>query len=225
MRNRRLVVVLGAAALLLSARPGVAAGQPQELPAKIVTLGGRAELSRKSAPAWAAAMLGDELVDGDGVRTLGGRLTVRTASGQVLRLAPRTQVFFPQGAAPAASGPARVRMDGGRLWAAVLPNSPAAAQLEIQAGPVTITARGGGAGVTMNADGSVHVAAYHGAVTCAGAGWARALAEDQELLVPPTGAPTAEVARLKRDKRDADWLRWNEQQDAAGGYGGRRVDK
>lgn len=225
MRNRWLVGTLGAAILVLCAPPGRAVAQPQELPAKIVTLAGRAELSRRSAPAWAAAALRDELLDGDGVRTLGGRLTLRMASGQVLRLGPRTQVFFAGGAAPAEGGPTRARMDGGRLWMSVLPNSPVSTHIQLRAGPVTITAGGGGAGITVNPDGSVLVGAYHGSVACAGAGWARALAEDQELLVPAGEAPKKDVVKLKRDKRDAGWLKWNEQQDLAGGYGSRRVEK
>ena len=40
------------------------------------------------------------------------------------------------------------------------------------------------------------------------------------LLVPPVGAPK-ETGRLKREKRDAEWAKWNEQQDRAGGYGAR----
>jgi hypothetical protein len=77
----------------------------------------------------------------------------------------------------------------------------------------------------MNPDGSVLVGVYHGSVTCAGAGWERALGEDQELLVPAAGAPKKEVVKLKRDKRDVEWLKWNEQQDLAGGYGARRPEK
>ena len=78
---------------VFGAWPCLAAAQPQELPAMIATLGGRAELSRKSGP-WAAAALRDELSAGDAVRTIGGRLTVLTASGQALRLGARTQIVF-----------------------------------------------------------------------------------------------------------------------------------
>jgi ferric-dicitrate binding protein FerR (iron transport regulator) len=199
--------------------PCLAAAQPQELPAKIATLGGRAELSRKSAP-WAAAALRDELSAGDGVRTIAGRLTVRTASGQALRLGARTQIVFTAGDVPVTPGPTRVRMDGGLLWISVMPNSPLSTHIEVRAGPVTVAVRGGGATIGMNPDGSVVVAVYHGAVTVSGEGWQRALAQDQELLVPPVGAPK-ETGRLKREKRDAEWAKWNEQQDRAGGYGAR----
>jgi ferric-dicitrate binding protein FerR (iron transport regulator) len=199
--------------------PCLAAAQPQELPAKIVTLGGRAELSRKSAP-WAAAALRDELSAGDGVRTIAGRLTVRTASGQSLRLGARTQIIFAADDAPAAPGPTRLRMDGGLLWVSVMPNSPLSTHIEVRAGPATVTARGGGVSIGMNPDGSVVVAVYHGAVSVSGEGWQRALTQDQELLVPPVGAPK-ETGKLKREKRDAEWAKWNEQQDRAGGYGAR----
>jgi ferric-dicitrate binding protein FerR (iron transport regulator) len=220
-RERRLLLF----ALIMAvfgAWPCVAAAQPQELPAKIATLGGRAELSRKSAP-WAAAALRDELSAGDGVRTIAGRLTVRTASGQSLRLGARTQIVFAADDAPVTPGPTRLRMDGGLLWASVLPNGPLSTHIEVRAGPATVTARGGGASIGMNPDGSVVVAVYHGAVTVSGEGWQRPLTQDQELLVPPVGAPR-EIGKLKREKRDAEWAKWNEQQDRAGGYGA-RVEK
>ena len=72
----------------------------------------------------------------------------------------------------------------------------------------------------MNPDGSVAVSVYHGAAMVSGEGWQRPLAQDQELVVPPAGAPK-ETGALKRDKRDAEWVKWNEQQDRAGGYGAR----
>ena len=199
--------------------PCLAAAQPQELPATIATLGGRAELSRKSAP-WAAAALRDELSAGDGVRTIAGRLTVRTASGQSLRLGARTQLVFAADNAPVTPGPTRLRMDGGLLWVSVMPNSPVSTHIEVRAGPATVTARGGGATIGMNPDGSVLVAVYHGGVMVSGQGWQRALTQDQTLLVPPVGAPK-ETGNLKREKRDVEWAKWNEQQDGAGGYGSR----
>ena len=71
-RERRLLLFAFITVLLCAmitavfgAWPCLAAAQPQELPAQIVTLGGRAELSRKSGP-WAAAALRDELSAGDG---------------------------------------------------------------------------------------------------------------------------------------------------------------
>jgi ferric-dicitrate binding protein FerR (iron transport regulator) len=217
-RERRLLLCAVLAAVF-GASPWLAGAQPQELPAKIATLGGRAELSRKSAP-WAAAALRDELSAGDGVRTIAGRLTVRTASGQSLRLGARTQIVFAADDAPVTPGPTRLRMDGGLLWVSVLPNSPLSTHIEVRAGPATVTARGGGVSIGMNPDGSVVVAVYHGAVTVSGEGWQRALTQDQALIVPPVGAPV-ETRKLKREQRDAAWAKWNEQQDQAGGYGAR----
>jgi hypothetical protein len=206
---------------VFGAWPCLAAAQPQELPAQIVTLAGRAELSRKSGP-WAAAALRDELSAGDAVRTIGGRLTVLTASGQALRLGARTQIAFAGDDAPVTPSPTRVRMDGGLLWVAVMPNGPLSTHIELRVGPATVTARGGGVTVGTNPDGSVLVAVYHGGVTVSGEGWQRALTQDQRLLVPPVGAPK-ETGLLKREKRDAEWAKWNEQQDGAGGYGARIV--
>ena len=203
--------------------PCLAAAQPQELPAQIVTLGGRAELSRKTGP-WAAAALRDELSAGDAVRTIAGRLTVLTASGQALRLGARTQIVFAGDDAPVTAGPTRLRMNGGLLWVSVMPSSPPSTHIEVRAGPATVTAGGGGATIGMNPDGSVLVAVYHGGVMVSGQGWQRALTQDQALLVPPVGAPK-ETVLLKRERRDAEWAKWNEQQDGAGGYGARIVVK
>jgi hypothetical protein len=114
-------------------------------------------------------------------------------------------------------------MDGGLLWIAVKPASPPATQITVRAGPATVSVRGGGASVAMNADGSVTVAVYHGATAVAAAGWQRDLAQDQQVVIPPSGPPK-EIVPLKREKRDAEWAKWNEQQDRAGGFGA-RVEK
>jgi len=213
------VLLCGMITVVFGVWPRRAAAQPQELPAKIATLGGRAELSRKGGP-WAAAALRDELSAGDAVRTIAGRLAVLTGSGQSLRLGAHTQIVFAADAGPATAGPTQLRMNGGLLWVAVMPNSPPPTHIEVRAGPATVTARGGGATIGMNPDGSVRVAVYHGGVTVSGEGWQRALVQDQTLLVPPVGAPV-ETGLLKREKRDAEWAKWNEQQDRAGGYGAR----
>src|SRR5262245_17523972 len=215
--RRRLSLALATAVFVTW--PSVTASQPQEGPAMIATLAGHAELSRQQGP-WMPAALRDPLLAGDALRTIGGRLTVRTASGQSLRLGAHTQIALATGAAPGASAPVRVRMDGGLMWVAVLPGSPVPAQIEVGVGPATITVRGGGTSIGTNPDGSVTVSVYHGAALASGEGWQRALAQDQVLIVPPTGAPK-ETGALKRDKREAEWAKWNEQQDSAGGYGAR----
>ena len=133
-REHRLLLFAFITAVLSRAWPCLAAAQPQELPAQIVTLGGRAELSRKTGP-WAAAALRDELSAGDAVRTIAGRLTVLTASGQALRLGARTQIVFAGDDAPVTAGPTRLRMDGGLLWVSVMPSSPLSTHIEVRAGP------------------------------------------------------------------------------------------
>ena len=217
-RERRLLLVALFTAVL-GVWPCLVAAQPQELPVQIATLGGRAELSRKSGR-WEAATLRDEVSAGDGVRTIAGRLTVLTGSGQALRLGARTQIVFAADGARSTPGPTQLRMDGGLLWLAVMPNSPPSTHIEVRAGPATITARGDNATIGMNPDGSILVAVYHGGVTVSGEGWQRSLTQDQTLLVPPVGAPR-ETGLLKREKRDAEWAKWNEQQDRVGGYGAR----
>ncbi len=216
-----VLLTLGVSApLWLLPSGGVA--QSRELLAMIVTLGGRAEILRETESAWADATLREALFGGDGVRTLVGRLTLRLSSAEALRLGPRTQVFFAAGDGPTGGGSTHVRMDGGRLWLSVPSSGPAATRIELRAGPVSVTGRGGGASITMNPDGSVLVGVAHGSVICVAEGWARALTQDQELLVPTAGMPRGATS-LTRDKRDADWMKWNEQQDLAGGYGTRRA--
>ena len=105
-----------------------------------------------------------------------------------------------------------------------LPNQPPMARIELQAGPVTVIGRDGGASVAMNPDGSVLVGVSHGAFRCLGTGWQRSLVQGQQLTVTAAGAPL-EVAKLKRDKADADWIKWNEQQDLAGGYSAPRAER
>jgi len=217
-----LLLTLGVSAALWLL-PSGAVAQSRELLATIVTLGGRAEILRKTGSAWADATLREELFEGDGVRTLAGRLTLHLASAEALRLGPRTQVFFLAGDGRTGGGSTHVRMDSGRLWLSVPSSGPAAARVELRAGPVSVSGRGGGASITMNADGSVLVGVAHGSVISVGEGWARALTQDQELLVPAAGMPKG-ATRLTRDKRDAEWMKGNEQQDLAGGYGARRAE-
>jgi hypothetical protein len=208
---------VGLASLLLLI-PIVLAAQPAELPLTVVTVGGHAELLRAPSAAWQPAVLRDTLRDNDGARVTAGRLTLKTVSGQSLRLAPATQLFVTGG-----GDATRVRLDGGGVWIATRPNSPPSTHVALQAGAVTITTAGGGTWVTSNADGSVLVATYHGAARCTGPGWERTVAADQQLLVPAAEPPKAPV-KLKREKRDAEWVKWNELQDIAGGYGGRRPE-
>ena len=212
--------VVGGAGLLAGLSAGLAWAQPKELPAQVVTLGGPAELHKKGAPAWAPAGLRAELGEGDSVRTqVGGRITLKTASGQALRLGSRSQVAV---LGPESDvGPTRVRLDNGWLWIAVAPNSPSPTQIEVRAGPGVITVRGAGVGLRRGADGGVLVQVHHGSAVCAGPDrqWERILTGPQELLIPASGTPGAPVA-LTVDKLEATWVKWNTDQDLAGGYGG-----
>jgi hypothetical protein len=213
-------VVLGGTALLTGLFGGVAAAQPKELPARIVTLGGPAELHRKDTSAWAPADLRAQLAEGDSVRTqVGGRIALKTASGQALRLGSRSQLaLLPASADP---GPTRVRLDSGWLWVAVSPNSPPATQIEVHAGPAVVIVRGAGVGLRRGADGSLLVQVHHGTAVCTGPDrqWERTLTATQELLVPATGPP-GPPGKVSVDKLEVTWVKWNTDQDAAGGYRG-----
>ena len=201
---------------------GPAAAQPAELPATVVTVAGATEVFAKGGGKWVPAKLRAELGEGDGVRTLAtGRVVLRTGDGHALRLAPLSRLFF-AGNDAAGDGPVRVRLDGGWLWTAVTPLAAARPRIEVRAGPVTVAVSAAGAGIRLNRDGSVLVRVYHGAASCSGPEgrkeWERELKGGEELLVSAAGSPGA-VGGLRREDAEASWVRWNEEQDAAG-YGG-----
>ena len=212
--------VVGGAGLLVGLAAGPACSQPKELPAQLVTLGGPAELHRKGAATWTSAALRDQLGEGDSLRTqVGGRVTLKTASGQALRLGSRSQLAILP--AEAEDGPTRIRLDNGWLWVAVSPNSPPPTQIEVRAGPGVVTVRGAGVGLRRAADGAVLVQVHHGSAVCTGPNrqWERTLTGPQELLIPASGTPGAPVV-LTVDKLEVTWVKWNADQDLAGGYGG-----
>jgi len=211
--------------LLVAGPSGEVSAQPKELPAQIVTIGATAEIYRKGATAWTPAALRDNVGEGDGVRTqVGGRVTLKTASGQALRLGSRSQMAFLPSEGGPDGGPTLVRMDSGWLWVAVTPGSPVTEQFEIRAGPAVITVRGSGVGLRRNSDGSLLVQVHHGTATCAGPDkqWERSLTGPQELLVPATGPP-AQPRALTVDPVETTWVKWNTDQDNAGGFGGKKA--
>jgi hypothetical protein len=222
----RTAAVTAGIAVLLTLCISDGWAQPKELPAKIVTLAGAAELHRKGTPAWASATLRAAIAEGDSVRTLlGGRVTLRTASGQALRLGSRSQLaVLAPASAGGASGPTRIRLDSGWLWVAVIPGSPTTTQIEVLAGPASVTVRGSGVGLRRSPDGVLLVQVHHGTAMCAGPDrrWERTLTGPQELVVPASGTPGQPTA-LTVDKLEETWVRWNTDQDTAGGYGARKA--
>jgi hypothetical protein len=84
-----------------------------------------------------------------------------------------------------------------------------------------VTIRGAGVGLRRGPDGGVLVQVHHGSAVCSGPDrrWERTLTGPQELLIPASGTPGAPVA-LTVDKLEATWVKWNADQDLAGGYGG-----
>ena len=214
--------VLAGVILLVAALVSSASAQPRELPAKLVTLGGVAEVHRKDTAAWTPAALRADVAEGDSLRTqLGGRVTLRTASGQALRLGSRSQIAVLPGETGPEPGPTRIRLDSGWLWVAVMPGSPASNQIEVRAGPATVTVRGAGVGIRRGTDGTLLVQTHHGSVVCTGPSkqWERTLTGPQQLVVPASGPPAQPIA-LAVDPLETTWVRWNADQDVAGGYGG-----
>lgn len=215
--------VLGGAVVLVALCISTGWAQPKELPAKIVTLGGPAELYKKDTSDWKSAGLRAEVGEGDSVRTqVGGRVALKTGSGQALRLGSRSQLALPAGSVPDGT-PTRVRFDYGWLWVAVMPGGAEATQVEVRAGPATVTVRGGGVGLRRNPDGSIMIQVHHGTAACAGPDrqWEHVVTGPQQLLVPASGAPAPPV-KLTVDQLEATWVRWNADQDFAGGYGGQK---
>jgi hypothetical protein len=213
-----LGLALSLSALALPARDA----RPAERPLRVVTIAGGAEVYKSSGSTWSEAVLRAALEPGDAARTLSGRLTLTTPSGQAVRLGPGSRVTLDDGGAP--EQPTPVRLDGGSVWAAVMVGSPPREQLEVRTAAATIVVRGSGVGITLGRDGSVLVRVHHGTAECAGPAverrWTRVLTDEQELSVSAAGVP-AETRKLNRDKLEAAWVKWNEDQDVAGGYGAR----
>ena len=212
--------LLGGTIILVALSGSAAWPQPRELPARIVTLGGTAELYKKDTPTWTSAALRAEVGEGDSVRTQsGGRVTLKTGSGQALRLGSRSQIALLPGSPGA---PTRVRFDYGWMWVAVMPTGEST-QVEVRAGPAVITPREGGVGIRRNPDGSLLIQVYHGTAMCAGPDrqWQQTVSGQQQLFVPASGAPGPPV-KLAIEPVEATWVRWNADQDFAGGYGGQK---
>lgn len=211
------------AAVLVGA--GIAAAQPKELPATVVTLVGKAELFKKGDTKWGTADLRDQLNEGDGLRTPPTvRAALRTGGGHAIRLAALTQAFIvaPPAAAPEPK-PVRVRLDRGWLWVAVGLGVHAQAPIEVVAGPALVAVRDGGVSFRLNRDGSVLVRTHHGLAVVRSSNpamaWERSLPDQQEVLVPPAGPP-AENRKMTREEAESPWILWNEEQDYVG-YGGK----
>jgi hypothetical protein len=219
------VAVTVGIALGVGVAPAPALVGASEWPATVVTVAGAADTLRKGRTAWARIELREELGEGDAVRTgAATRLALKTLTGQSLRLGPGTRLALQaDGAGPGERAP-RVRMMGGWLWVAGRPAAGSRSQLDVHVGSVTVGVVRGGAAVRVNRDGSVLVRVHHGAALCSGPGdrreWERPVGERQELTVPITGAPGT-VRPLTAEPIEVEWVKWNEDQDRAGGYGAR----
>ena len=198
---------------------GVPRSVASETPLRVVTVGGRAELQFPGAAGWSPARLRTDLGPGAAARTQRGRLTLMTASGQSLRLAGLSRLSLPESGA--SDLPTRVILDGGTVWAAVLPGSPPKEQLEVQAGAASVLVGEGGVEVMTGREGSTLVRVFHGKAACTRVGtgpqWNRMLVAGQEIIIPATGQPEP-PRKIDRDKINIDWTTWNEEQDAAGGF-------
>ena len=213
----RVVVAMISFALL--ARGGGATADAGEWPFRMVTVEGRVEMQIPGATAWSAGKLRAELQAGSSARTLRGRLTLETPSDQEVRLAGLSKVSLLDGNPDV---PTPVRIDAGMVWVAVSPGTPSNNQLEIQGKAASVLVSGGGVSVALGQDGAMLVRVYHGAATATGPGtdrrWSRPLGEGEELLVAAAGVP-GPAQKIVPKEAEAEWVKWNEDQDHAGGYG------
>jgi hypothetical protein len=244
----------GALGLVLLWPAAIAMAQPAEWPLTVATLAGTVEVSRQRA-AWARVALRDTLGATDSARTLlQSRLTLRTANGNSLRMAPLSQIVLapaegaaavaPAAPAPAPTppsstatpprpaplpgppGPVKVRLDAGWLWAAVLP-LPGAAVFQIDAGPATIVIRGSGVGIRREGDGGALVRVYHGGAVVSGTAAGQRWERAlaaRQELLVPGAAAPGAPRPLTREPFEEPWIRWNEEQDFAA-YAGPPLQK
>ena len=217
MRISRIALLAPLALAALCA--GVPRSIASESPLRVVTVGGRAELQLPGATGWTPARLRTDLGPGAAARTQRGRLTLMTGSGQALRLAGISRMSLPEGTGP--DLPTRVILDGGTVWAAVLPSSPPKEQIEVQTSAVSVLVGEGGVEVTAGRDGLTLVRVFHGKAVCARIGtgpqWNQLLMGGQEILIPAAGQPET-PRKIDREKINVDWTTWNEEQDVAGGF-------
>jgi len=184
----------------------------------VVTIVGQAEVRKSPEADWGPARLRAAIAPGGAARTSAGRLSLRTAGGQTLRMDRGSAIEFVP-----ADHAARVRLGEGSVWAAVAPLSPPGAHLSVETGPVVVSVREGGVGIAFASDGSVVIRVYHGSAECTGTSpdrpWSRALTDGQELSVS-AAAQLGATSTFDRSTLEP-WAIWNEDQDLAGGY--RRV--
>jgi hypothetical protein len=206
---------------LLLATLGGSIAAAEDASLRVVTVVGRAELRRTATASWSPAVLRAHIEPGGAARTSLGRLSLLTATGETLRLSGSAAIDV---VVDTDLG-MHVRWVAGSLWAAAA-SSQSSGRLHVEAGPVVVSVRDGGVGIAAGADQSIVIRAYHGSAECAGTSsgqpWSRSLAEGQELSVSGTGSPS-KVHALERHTSEADWVKWNEDQDLAGGYGGARA--
>lgn len=220
MTRRMLHAAALVATLALVLGPSPAIGQPADLPATVSTIVGPVEILPPGATSWISAKLRAEVDAGGSMRIVGaGRSALRTPSGHSLRVGSFSGVQLLAAAAGEADAPMRVKLVAGRLWVAVSPVAGPRPRVAVEAGPVKVSVRGSGVSLRMDREGSVLVRVYHGAALCAGTGtgpaWEHPLKGGEELVVPTTGVPGSPRA-LTREQDENIWVRWNEEQDAAG---------
>src|SRR5262249_10478965 len=170
MSARRVggAVILAAAVSIAGVLAGLAAAQG-DLPLRAVTVGGKTEIYRASTAKWGEAALRAECGPGDAARTTPGpRLTLRTKSGQSLRLGPRSRITVLEPAG--ADRPTRVKLETGAVWVAVMPGSPAGEAVSVETATAVVTVDGGGVWITQPPDGVVQGRVLHGRAACPGPG-------------------------------------------------------
>lgn len=232
------LAVRGAVSLLaLAAAPRLAA-QPRT--AQIAVLEGKAQRSRPSG-ARIDLRVGAAVGQGDAIETQDTtRLEIRFSDGSVLRLGPKSKLQLTE--AHFGGGPARRKLSArlffGKLWAKVTSVIQGEQKFQVETENAVAGVRGTTFRVDANADKSVRVRVYDGAVAVASNAptyarpgeerrevqgpqevtrdeWEKLVGRQMQIFIAPDGTPgDPEAFSPDVDKADP-FARWNQQRDAA----------
>ena len=232
------LVVRGAAFVLaLAAAPRLAA-QPRT--AQISALEGKAQRSRPGG-ARTDLRVGAGVGQGDAIETQSAtRLEIRFSDGSVLRLGPKSRLQLAE--AHFGAGPARRKLSArlffGKLWAKVTSVIQGEQKFQVETENAVAGVRGTTFRVDANADKSVLVRVYDGAVavgsnapTDARPGeerrevqgpqevtrdqWEKLVGSQMQIVIASDGTPGDPESFSPDVDKDDPFARWNQQRDAA----------
>jgi hypothetical protein len=230
---------LGGLCLLVAAFGGARVDGAQPHTAQISALEGKAQRTRASG-ARSELRVGLPVDQGDTIETReSARLEIRFSDGSVLRLGPssRLQLAEAHFGGSAARRKLNARLFFGRLWAKVTSVIQGDQKFEIETENAVAGVRGTTFGVDANADKSVLVRVYDGAVAVGKAPpaappgeerrevpgpqevtreeWEKLVGKQMQIFVAADGTPGEPQPFSPDADKDDAFARWNQQRDAA----------